>query len=101
MGTRRKSKVSKSCETFISSLLEDNICSRLTAEKALAHEWIAGNNASTKELSSFYLDGLKKYQHQSHLQKILIHSILDEISPADERLLHEELLRENKFTSTE
>ena len=71
-------KLTSSCKEFIRGLLTDDISSRMTAAEALEHKWISGDGASNQDLStgSFYIESLKKYEYQNHLQQILVHALL-------------------------
>ena len=88
------SRISASCKEFIRGLLCHDIESRMTAEDALKHPWIAGDTAKTTALSSSsYLEMLRQYQkRRNNLHQRMISGILAGIHAVDEEAIHEDLI---------
>ncbi|XP_060516074.1 calcium/calmodulin-dependent protein kinase type 1-like [Cylas formicarius] len=53
-------EISDSAKEFITSLMTVNVDRRFTCKQALAHPWISGNTAATKDIHSTVSEQLKK-----------------------------------------
>jgi len=85
----KKIKLSICAKDFIVKLLTTSTKDRMSAEKALKHNWLNGS-AATDDLGATFLNNLSSYTRASKLKKILVKILSNELSAADHNALKQQ-----------
>lgn len=74
---------SDSAKDLLARLLTSDTAKRLTAEEALAHDWLTGQGASSAPMVEHVLTNLKNFSAHSRLKERILHLMVNALSEAE------------------
>mmetsp|Transcript_1527 Transcript_1527/g.3486 ORF Transcript_1527/g.3486 Transcript_1527/m.3486 type:complete len:491 (+) Transcript_1527:154-1626(+) len=75
---------------FISKCLITDSAKRMTAEEALLHPWLRGDEASDKKMDEMIMESIKNFSAENRFKKAILEELVDELDDNDTKLLQEQ-----------